>query len=96
MKADLRRILSETGCLNVPVETLGDNDDLYAAGLSSLGSVRVMMAIEDAFDIETPGDLITYDLFRSINSLVNTIGLVRAREECSAQSVTPACAHKLL
>ncbi|MFL9907845.1 acyl carrier protein [Paraburkholderia sp. RL17-337-BIB-A] len=95
MKAELRRILSETGCLDVPVETLSDSDDLYAAGLSSLGSVRVMMAIEEAFDIETPGDLITYDLFRSIDSLVNTIGLLRAREVSGAEATTHTCADKL-
>lgn len=94
MKADLRRILSETACLDVPVETLNDSDDLYAAGLSSLGSVRVMMAIEEAFDIETPGDLITYDLFRSIDSLVDTIGRVRAGEVGGAEATKRTCADK--
>ena len=37
-----------------------------------------MMAIEDVFGIEIPDELITYDLFRSIDSLENTIGQVRA------------------
>jgi acyl carrier protein len=94
MKADLRRILSETACLDVPIETLSDSDDLYAAGLSSLGSVRVMMAIEEEFDIEIPGELITPDLFRSIDSLVNTIGQVRAGEVGGAEATTRPCADK--
>ncbi len=69
MKAELRHILSETACLDVPVETLSDADDLYAAGLSSLGTVRVMLAIEEAFGIEVPGELITFELFQSVDSL---------------------------
>lgn len=78
MKADLRRVLSETACLDVPVETLSDTDNLYAAGLSSLGTVRVMLALEDAWGIEIPGELITFDLFRSIDSLASALApLVR-------------------
>ena len=69
MKDALRRILSETACLDVAVETLNDTDDLYAAGLSSLGTLRVMLAIEDALCVEIPEELITFELFRSIDSL---------------------------
>ena len=78
MKAELRTIISETACLDVPVESLGDTDDLYGAGLSSLGTVRVMLAIEEALGIEIPDELITFDLFRSIDSLAGTLdSLVR-------------------
>jgi acyl carrier protein len=73
MKTRLRRILSETACLDVPVETLSDDADLYAAGLSSLGTVRVMIAIEDAFGVEIPGPLITHSLFQSVDCLASAI-----------------------
>jgi len=73
LKAALRSILSESACLHVPVETLADNDSLYDAGLSSLGTVRVMLAVEDAFGIEIPGELITFDLFRCIDSLATSL-----------------------
>lgn len=69
MKAALRNIISENACLHVPVETLADSDSLYDAGLSSLGTVRVLLAVEDAFGIEIPGELISFDLFRCIDSL---------------------------
>jgi acyl carrier protein len=69
MKTELRRVLSETACLDVPVETLSDTDDLYAAGLSSLGTVRLMLAVEDALGIDVPGELITFELFQCIDSL---------------------------
>ncbi|MFX1675841.1 acyl carrier protein [Paraburkholderia sp. A2WS-5] len=73
MKAALRRIISETACLDVPVETLSDADDLYAAGLSSLGTIRVMLAVEEAFGIEMPAELITFNLFTSIDALAGTL-----------------------
>jgi acyl carrier protein len=73
MKTYVRSILQEAACLDVPVGSLGDHDDLYAAGLSSLGSVRVMMAIEETFAIEIPAALITHDLFQSIDALARTI-----------------------
>ena len=73
MKVVLRRILSENACLDVPVETLSDTDSLYAAGLSSLGTVRVILAVEEALGIEIPGELITFDLFRCIDSLARAL-----------------------
>jgi acyl carrier protein len=73
MKNQVRSILQEAACLDVRVDTLGDRDDLYAAGLSSLGSVRLMMAIEEHFAIEIPPALITHDLFQSIDSLAHMI-----------------------
>lgn len=80
MNTDVRRILSETACLDLPVDTLTDHDDLYAAGLASLGTVRVMMAIEETFGIEIPDHLITHDLFQSIDSLARTLAQIVPEE----------------
>ena len=85
MKEELRRILSETACLDVPVETLSDTDDLYAAGLSSLGTVRVMLAIVDAFGIDMPGELITFELFRSIDSLAGVLAPLVSKNSVACQ-----------
>ncbi|MEA3082941.1 MAG: hypothetical protein QOC89_638 [Paraburkholderia sp.] len=86
MKDHVRSILRETACLDVPVDTLGDNEDLYAAGLSSLGAVRVMMAIEENFGIEIPGALITHDLFQSIDSLASTIARIVPEESLALRT----------
>jgi len=86
MKHHVRRILQETACLDVPVDSLSDRDDLYAAGLSSLGTVRVMMAIEDHFDIEIPGELITHDLFQSIDALAGVITQIAPAESLEQRS----------
>jgi acyl carrier protein len=73
MKTQLRRILSESARLDVSVETLSDSDDLYAAGLSSLATVHVMLAIEDEFAIEIPDRMLTRRLFSSIDTLAASI-----------------------
>jgi acyl carrier protein len=73
MKTVLRRILSESARLSVPVETLSDDADLYAAGLSSLATVHVMLALEDEFGIEIPDQLLTRRLFQSIDSLASVV-----------------------
>ncbi|SAK63876.1 acyl carrier protein [Caballeronia arationis] len=77
MKTELRRILSESARLDVPVDSLGDSDDLYAAGLSSLATVHVMLAIEDEFGIEIPDRMLTRRLFSSIDTLAASITELR-------------------
>ena len=73
MKTALRRILSESARLDVPPDTLADDADLYAAGLSSLATVHLMLAIEDEFDIEIPDRMLTRRLFSSIDSLAAAV-----------------------
>jgi acyl carrier protein len=73
MKTALRRIISESARLDVPVDSVADDADLYAAGLSSLATVHLMLAIEDEFDIEIPDRLLTRRLFSSIDSMAAAI-----------------------
>lgn len=68
MQATIRRILAKVGRLEVPADTLDDHADLYEAGLSSHATVHVMLAIENAFDIEIPDCMLTRQLCRSIQS----------------------------
>lgn len=73
MKATIRSILGEVARLDVPLEALEDNADLYAAGLSSLATVHVMLALENAFDIEIPDRMLTRQLFRSIDAMAAAV-----------------------
>jgi acyl carrier protein len=73
MKTALRRILSESARLNIPAESFTDDADLYAAGLSSLATVHLMLAIEDEFDVEIPDRMLTRRLFSSIDSMAAAI-----------------------
>lgn len=73
MKELLRRILSESVQLNVPPDTLSDDADLYAAGLESIATVHLMLAIEENFGVEIPDRLLTRQLFSSIDSMAEAI-----------------------
>jgi acyl carrier protein len=73
MKNALRRILAESARLDVPADTIADDADLYASGLSSLATVHVMLAIEDEFGIEIPDRMLTRRLFSSIDSLAAAV-----------------------
>ncbi|RZT31832.1 acyl carrier protein [Cupriavidus agavae] len=83
MKATIRNILGEVARLDVPLATLADNDDLYAAGLSSLATVHVMLALENAFDIEIPDQMLTRQLFRSVDSLAAAVETIRQQQEAA-------------
>jgi acyl carrier protein len=73
MKTQLRRILSESGNLDVPIDTVADKADLYAVGLTSLATVHLILAMESEFDIEFPESVLTRRLFSSIESLATAI-----------------------
>ena len=73
MEDRLRDIIAKFGPLPIAVDPLASNDDLYEAGLSSLASVNLMLAVEDAFDIEFPDHLLTRRTFQSISSLSNVV-----------------------
>ena len=50
----IRGVLREHARLPVDVDTLDDDADLFAAGMTSHASVNLMLALEDAFDLEFP------------------------------------------
>ena len=54
MTDDIRAILREHGRLAEDVATLGDQSDLYEAGLTSHASVNLMLALEEHFDDRVP------------------------------------------
>jgi acyl carrier protein len=69
MRATLRQILSEHGNLPLDVNLLSDEADLYQAGLTSHACVKVMLALEEAFDIEFPDELLSRATFESVTSM---------------------------
>ncbi|MEL4357769.1 MULTISPECIES: acyl carrier protein [unclassified Luteococcus] len=62
----IRTILAEHARLECEAATLGVDDDLYAAGMTSHASVNVMLALEDELDIEFPDELLNKETFGSI------------------------------
>lgn len=52
---------------------LAEDTDLWANGLSSLGSVSLLVQLEDEFDIELPDELLQRATFGSIGSIANAV-----------------------
>jgi acyl carrier protein len=73
-KVEIRRVLREHARLPVEVDTLADDSDLFAAGMTSHASVNLMLALEDAFDLEFPDRMLTRSVFESIAAIDSAIG----------------------
>lgn len=69
MKEQIRQVLKEHAQLSVDIETLGDDADLYQAGMTSHASVNVMIALEDTFDVEFLDSMLKRSVFESVASI---------------------------
>lgn len=69
MDDEIRQVLAEHGRLAIDVSTIDENTDLFAAGMTSHASVNVMLALEDAFDIEFAESMLKKSTFESIASI---------------------------
>lgn len=79
MIAEIRSILEAHGRLDTPIAKLSDTADLPEAGLTSLATVNVMLALEDRFEIEFPDELLTRRTFSSVAAIAAAIGSLRQR-----------------
>jgi acyl carrier protein len=69
MTEEIRRIVQQHARLPVDAATLADDADLFQAGMTSHASVNLMLAIEDAFDIEFPDRMLKRSVFESIAAI---------------------------
>jgi acyl carrier protein len=76
-KAQVREILARHGRLSVSTDQLDDTSDLHSAGLTSLATVGLMLALEECFEIEFPDALLSRKTFSSINSLTAAVDSLR-------------------
>ena len=83
MKQKIRELLTKFGTLPVAVDTLSDNSDLYAAGLSSFASVQLMLGLEEAFDVEFPDQYLNRKSFGSIDAIHDTMNLILKSQEAA-------------
>ena len=65
----IRELLADQGKLGSRALGLDSSADLYQEGLTSYGSVGVLLGLEDAFDIEFADEVVTRRLFASIENL---------------------------
>ena len=76
--ATIREIIAQHGRLSIDVGSLKEKSDLYNAGLTSLATVGVMLALEDRFNIEFPESMLRRKTFESLESIADAVAeLVR-------------------
>lgn len=69
----IREIVAQRGRLSVDVFSLDESSDLYSAGLTSLATVGIMLALEDQFDIEFPESMLSRKTFNSVASISDAV-----------------------
>jgi acyl carrier protein len=69
----VRGLVADHGGLAVDVATLTADADLYRAGMSSFASVQLMLALEEAFDIEFPETMLSPRTFSSLNAIQEAV-----------------------
>ena len=69
MDSKIRQTIAQYARLNVDIDTLAADADLFQAGMTSHASVNVMLGLEDAFDIEFPDSMLKRSVFESIASI---------------------------
>jgi acyl carrier protein len=76
--SEIRAVLRDHARLPVDAESVDDDADLFRAGMSSHASVNVMLALEDAFDIEFPDEMLKRSVFETIDGIAAAITEIRA------------------
>jgi acyl carrier protein len=69
----IRSLVAAHARLLVPVESLTAESDLYEAGLTSLSTVNLMLALEEHFDVEFLDRMLGRKTFGSLRSLEEAI-----------------------
>jgi D-alanine--poly(phosphoribitol) ligase subunit 2 len=73
MRDRVRTIIGSMNLLPVPIDGLSDQDNLFDAGMTSFGSVQLMLAVEEEFDIEFPNSLLTRKTFATVGGLAAAV-----------------------
>lgn len=70
---DIRKILERNEELAPLLDRISEDDNLFDKGLSSFGSVQLMLALEERFGIEFPDNLLNRKSFSTIRDIRSTL-----------------------
>ncbi len=73
MATQIRELIGNHKILPVSMERVRDEDDLYELGMTSFASVQLMLALEEAFDIEFPERMLNRKTFASISAIDRSV-----------------------
>jgi acyl carrier protein len=65
----IRQVIGEHGHLPVDMAQIGDDTDLFQAGMTSHASVNVMLGLESEFDVEFPDSMLKRSVFQSVSAI---------------------------
>jgi acyl carrier protein len=83
---EIRRLIATHARLSVTVDELTDDCDLYDAGLTSLTTVNLMLALEDRFNVEFNDAMLRRKTFSSIRSLSEAIEALSRVESTTSRA----------
>jgi acyl carrier protein len=79
MQDRIRDVLAAHGRMEVDPREVDDEADLYELGLTSTASVNVMLALEEAFGVEFPDEVLKKSTFASVRNIEQVLeGLVKS------------------
>lgn len=73
MMEKIRELIAQHAGLPEAAAGIEDDTDLYRAGMKSFASVQLMLALEEAFDIEFPEEMLNRATFRSASSIAQAV-----------------------
>ena len=68
---------------------INDLSSLYDAGLSSYGTVNLMLALETEFDVQFPDTLLTRKTFETITSIAGVVETLQRQPQASGETPQP-------
>ncbi|MBP1183097.1 acyl carrier protein [Methylobacterium sp. PvR107] len=77
---DIRDILESNEAFAGRADQLSEDDSLFDRGLDSFGSVQLMLALEERFDVEFPDALLNRKSFSTIRSIRDAVSTLINRE----------------
>jgi len=69
----VREVLLARANLSVDAIAIDESASLYDAGMTSLSTVRIMLGLEDRFDLEFPDEFLERSIFGQVDSIVGAI-----------------------
>ncbi|MCB9725328.1 MAG: acyl carrier protein [Spirochaetaceae bacterium] len=80
IEAGVREVLGARGKLPVGIDTVGAQDSLYDAGMTSHATVKVMLGLENRFDVEFPDELLQRSVFDQVATIADAIEKLLAEQ----------------
>ncbi len=73
IEVGVRAVLAARGALGARVDGIDVDDSLYDAGMTSHATVKVMLGLEERFDVEFPDELLQRSVFDRISTILSAI-----------------------